>query len=30
MAADLKGQIADLDDPAIRERMAADLVIELF
>jgi 3-oxoacyl-[acyl-carrier protein] reductase len=30
MAADLKGQIADLDDPAIRERMAADLGIEPF
>jgi 3-oxoacyl-[acyl-carrier protein] reductase len=30
MAADLKGQIADLDDPAIRERVAADLGVEVF
>lgn len=29
-AADLKGQIADLDDPAIRERVAADLGIPVF
>ncbi len=30
MAANLKGQIADLDDPAIRERVSADLALEPF
>jgi NAD(P)-dependent dehydrogenase (short-subunit alcohol dehydrogenase family) len=30
MAADMKGRIADLDDPAIRERVIADLGIEPF
>jgi 3-oxoacyl-[acyl-carrier protein] reductase len=29
-AADLKGQIADLDDPGIRERVATDLGVEPF
>lgn len=30
MAADLKGHVADLDDPALRDRVAADLGIEPF